>query len=164
MPMKKNIFILSLLLLTQTLPAYGQQTADLVGAWHTGTPGMMKRPDQTTPADKSDREKLFTYVFLADGNYAFTGYVDSMLANCKTILFNNIKGKYTVEGSTIKLEPASDFWNNSNTCAPLADKKENKTPVKRSLEFQRKEDAEGHQLLCLTDGGTETCHEKVKVK
>src|ERR1044072_5366839 len=161
--MKNAILILSLLLLlAQAFPAYGQQAENLVGAWHTGTPAMMKRPDQTTAADRSDREKLLTYVFLPDEHYDFARHMDSMVGSCKTIIFNSIKGKYTVEESTIKLDPVSDSWNNSNSCAPAGDKKENKTPVKRSLEFKLKEDKDGGQLLCLADGGTETCYEKVK--
>lgn len=159
--MKKVLLVLSLLLSANVFTAYGQQPGDIFGYWKTGSIGSLQYQNTVTGAAKSNRGSLFTYKFLPNGNYEFIGYMESTMYNCATTLFNEIKGKYTVDGSTIKLNPARDFWKNTNSCAASANKEQTKTPIKKSLKFERKED-DGKQLLCLTDGEAETCYRQEK--
>jgi hypothetical protein len=80
--------------------------------------------------------------------------------NCTTTLFNQITGKYDVDGSTISLNPARDYWKSTNSCAASSNKEQTKTPTRKTLEFQTKTDDYGNDLLCLSDGGTETCYQR----
>jgi hypothetical protein len=160
--MKKVFLVLSLLLMTNVFTAFGQDAGDVTGYWKTGSIGLLQYQNQTTGATKSNRGSLFTYKFLPNGSYEFIGYMESTMYNCTTTLFNEIKGKYTVDGSTISLSPSRDFWKSTNSCTASANKTQTKTPVKKSLEFRHKEDEYGKLFLCLTDGEAETCYRQEK--
>jgi hypothetical protein len=86
--------------------------------------------------------------------------MESTMYNCTTTLFNQINGKYRVEGSTIFLSPAKDLWKNGNTCAPSSSKQQLKTPVKKELQFDLRTDEQGKRLLCIVDGESETCYRR----
>jgi hypothetical protein len=115
-----------------------------------------------TGSTKPGRGSMFWYKFLPNGNYEFVGYMEVTMYNCTTTLFNEITGKYSVDGSTISLSPSRDFWKNTNSCAASGNKETTKTPTKKSLEFGTKTDEYGNELLCLTDGGAETCYRREK--
>ena len=80
--------------------------------------------------------------------------------NCTSTYFNQVTGKYNVDGSTINLNPARDFWRSSNSCAASANKETTKAPTPKSIEFQRKTDEYGKELLCITDGTAESCYQR----
>jgi hypothetical protein len=82
--------------------------------------------------------------------------------NCTTTLFNQITGKYSVNGTTIALNPSRDFWKNTNSCASSSNKQQTKTPTKKTLEFETKTDEYDAERLCLNDAGTETCFRREK--
>ena len=104
---------------------------------------------------------LFTYKFLPNGNYEFVGYMEVTMYNCTTTLFNQITGKYSVEGSTIYLNPSRDHWKNTNSCAASGNKETNKSPTRKTLLFERREDEYGKQLLCVAETGADrTCYRK----
>src|SRR6185369_5972301 len=63
-----------------------------------------------TGQTKNRRGQLFSYKFEADGTYTFVGYMESTMFGCTTGLFNEINGRYLVDGSTIFLNPSRDFW------------------------------------------------------
>lgn len=145
----------------QAYSAYGQ-SSEIAGYWKTGSVGSIQYQNRVTGATKSGRGSLFTYKFLPNGNYEFIGYMETTMYNCTTTLFNQITGKYSVNGSTISLNPSRDFWKNTNSCASSSNKQQTKTPTKKSLDFQTKEDEYGNELLCLSDGGSETCYRREK--
>ncbi len=133
------------------------QQSELVGSWKNGSVGMISYQNRTTGATKPGRGSIFTYKFLPNGNYEFVGYMESTMYNCTTTLFNDIKGKYRVEGNILHLSPTRDFWKSGNSCAASANKEQTKTPVKKSMTFETREDDYGATLLCLTEGESETC-------
>lgn len=139
--------------------AFGQ---DVTGYWKTGGVGTLQYQNQTTGATKSNRGSLFSYKFLPNGTYEFIGYMESTMYSCTTTLFNEIKGRYAVDGTTINLNPSKDFWKSTNTCAPNSNKQQTKTPVTMSLEYSFKTDEYGKQFLCLSDAKGETCYRKEK--
>jgi len=149
-------------MMANVFTAFAQDTSDVEGYWKTGSVGLLGYQNQTTGAVKSNRGSLFSYKFLPNGNYEFIGYMESTMYNCTTTLFNDIKGKYTVVGSTIKLAPTHDFWKSTNSCAASANKEQTKTPVKKSLEFRHQTDEYGKLFICLTDGEAETCYRQEK--
>lgn len=133
------------------------QTGEIVGSWKNGSVGMVQYENRVTGATKPGRGSIFTYRFQPNGSYEFVGYMESTMYNCTATLFNQITGKYTVDGSTIYLNPAKDLWKSTNSCAASGNKQQNKVPAKKTLEFAIRNDEYGKQLLCLSDGNSETC-------
>lgn len=163
--MKEALLFLSLLLVASSFTAFAQgaqESGDILGYWKTGSVGSLGYKNTTTGAVKSNRGSLFSYKFLPNGNYEFVGYMESTMYNCTTTLFNDIKGKYTVVGSTIKLSPSRDFWKNTNSCASGSNKEQTKTPTKKTLEFRHQTDEYGKLFICLNDGKAETCYRQEK--
>lgn len=158
----KKVFLGIFLTIGLTAANAFAQDSDVTGYWKTGSVGSLQYKNQVTGATKSNRGSLFSYKFLANGTYEFIGYMESTMYNCTTTLFNDITGKYTVEGSTINLNPTRDFWKSTNSCAASANKTQTKTPTKKSLEFSHKTDEYGKLFLCLNDAGSETCYRQDK--
>ena len=133
---------------------------DITGYWKTGSVGSIQYQNRVTGSTKPGRGSLFWYKFQPNGQYEFVGYMEVTMYNCTTTLFNEIKGRYSVDGSTIYLNPSRDFWKNTNSCAASGNKETTKTPTRKSLEFVTKNDEYGNELLCLTEGSGETCYRK----
>jgi hypothetical protein len=153
--------IFGILIAVQAYSAFGQ-TADIVGSWKDGSVGSVQYQNQVTGATRNGRSHVFTYKFLPNGNYEFVGYMELNNYGCASTLFNQIIGRYTVDGSTIYLNPSRDFWRSGNSCAASGNRETTKAPTKKTLEFERKEDEYGRQLLCIQDGEANTCYGKEK--
>jgi len=148
------------IIVSQVVPANAQRS--VLGYWKTGGLGMINEVNTTTGQTKNRRGQMFSYRFAADGTYTFHGYMESTMFGCTTSLFNEINGRYTVEGSTIFLDPSRDFWKNTYSCFPNSNRSQTKTPTKKSLEFGFKKDEYGKDFICLSDAGVETCYRREK--
>lgn len=155
------LLIFTALIAVQAYSAFGQ-TDSIVGNWKNGRVGTISYQNRVTGSTKPGRGSLFTYRFLANGTYEYIGYMEITMYNCTTTLFNQITGKYSVDGTTISLNPSRDFWKNTNSCAASGNKQQTKTPTKKSLEFETKTDESGADTLCLNDAGTESCFRREK--
>ena len=153
------LLIFGVLVAVQAYSTFGQ-TGAITGTWNNGSVGAISYQNRVTGATKPGRGSVFTYKFLPNGNYEFVGYMEVSMYNCTTTLFNQITGKYSVDGSTVSLNPSRDFWKNTNSCAASGNKQQTKTPTPKSLEFRTKLDDYGKQLLCLSEGGSETCYRR----
>ncbi len=129
----------------------------VVGYWKTGGVGTINEVNTVTGQTKNRRGTSFSYKFAADGTYTFVGYMESTMFGCTTSLFNEINGRYMVDGTTIFLNPSRDSWKNMYSCYPNSNKSQLKTPTKKSLEFRFKTDEYGKDFICLMDGDAETC-------
>lgn len=136
------------------------QSDPVVGEWKNGSVGSVQYKDRVTGSTTPGRGSVFTYRFLPNGNYEFTGYMQSTMYNCTTTLFNQITGRYTVVGSEIQLSPARDLWKSTNSCTASGNRQQTKEPVKKSLNFELRTDEYGAELLCLSENGSETCFRK----
>ena len=135
---------------------------DITGTWKNGSVGTIQYQNRVTGSTKPGRGSMFWYKFLPNGNYEFVGYMEVTMYNCTTTLFNEIQGRYTVDGSTISLNPTRDFWKNTNSCAASGNKETTKTPTKKSLQFELRQDEYGSELICLNDGTGATCYRREK--
>jgi hypothetical protein len=81
---------------------------------------------------------------------------------CTTGLFNEINGRYMVDGTTIFLNSSRDFWKNTYSCFPNSNKSQTKVPTEKALEFGFKTDQYGKSFICLSDAGVETCYSREK--
>ena len=129
------------IIVSQAVTAAAQDS--VVGYWQTGGVGMINEVNTVTGQTKNNRGQLFSYKFAADGTYTFVGYMESTMFGCTTALFNEINGNYTVEGSTIYLNPSRDFWKNTYSCFPNSNRSQTKIPTKKSVEFGFKTDEYG---------------------
>ena len=134
----------------------------VVGNWKTGGLGMINEINTVTGQTKNNRGTTFSYKFAADGTYTFVGYMESTMFGCTTGLFNEINGRYMVDGTTIFLKPSRDFWKNTYSCFPNSNRSQTKDPTKKSLEFGFKKDQYGKDFICLNDAGVETCYRREK--
>jgi len=155
----KKLSILSFLVLTLIAQSFGQ-TSQLIGSWENGNVGLIQYQNQVTGAVRNGRSSCFGYKFLANGNYEFVGLMEFNMYNCTTSYFNQVTGKYTVDGRTISLNPSRDFWKSTNSCAASGNKEVTKASTPKTVEFQRKTDDYGNQLLCLTSSEGETCYKR----
>lgn len=151
--------IFAVIVAVQAFSTFGQSNG-LIGSWKNGSVGTISYQNRITRATKPGRGSVFTYKFNANGSYEFVGYMETTMYNCTTTLFNQITGSYSVNGSTISLNPSRDFWKSTNSCAASGNKQQTKAPIRKSLEFQIKNDDYGSQLLCLTEGASETCYKR----
>lgn len=151
--------IFMMIVAVQAYSAFGQAN-ELAGSWKNGSVGTISYQNRVTGSTKPGRGSVFTYKFNPNGTYEFVGYMEVTMYNCTTTLFNNITGRYSVDGSTVNLAPSRDYWKNTNSCAASGNKETTKTPTRKTLAFQRRQDEYGSQLLCLSEGGSETCYRK----
>ena len=112
------------------------QASEIVGKWDNGNVGLIQYQNQVTGAVRNGRSSYFAYKFLANGNYEFIGLMEFNMYNCTTSYFNQVTGKYTVDGNSISLNPNRDFWKSTNSCAASGNKEVNKTPTPKTVEFQ----------------------------
>jgi hypothetical protein len=155
------LFVFFALVAIEGYSAFGQRS-EVVGSWKSGSVGSIQYQNQVTGATRSGRSHIFTYKFLPNGNYEFVGYMEINMYNCTTTLFNDITGKYSVDGNTINLNPTRDFWKSTNSCAASGNKQTTKTPTAKSIEFEAKTDDYGNPLLCIQDGEANTCFQREK--
>lgn len=149
------LFVFMVILAVQAYSAFGQ-AEEIVGSWKNGSVGAISYQNRTTGSTKPGRGSIFTYKFNPNGTYEYVGYMEVTMYNCTTTLFNQITGRYSVDGSTISLDPSLDFWKNTNSCSPSGNKQTTKTPTQKSLEFQIKRNDYGNRMLI--DGGSEACY------
>jgi hypothetical protein len=158
---KPSSLLLSLAIFAVTITVFAYsafgQTSDITGSWKDGSVGSIGYQNQATGVVRSGRSHIFTYKFFPNGNYEFVGYMELNNYGCSSTLFNQITGKYSVDGSTIFLNPSRDFWRSSNSCAASGNKETTKAPTKKTLEFERKQDQYGQEVLCIQDGEANTC-------
>lgn len=153
--------IFAIAILVQAYSAFGQQ-ADITGKWKDGSVGSVQYQNQVTGATRNGRSHIFTYTFLPNGNYQFIGYMELNMYGCASTLFNEIAGKYSVDGSTINLSPSKDYWKSTNSCAASANKESSKAPTKKTLQFEMGQDDYGQEVLCIQDGEAKTCYGRDK--
>ena len=148
------------IIVSQGVTATAQSS--VIGYWKTGGVGTINEVNTVTGQTKNRRGQMFSYTFAADGTYTFVGYMESTMFGCTTSLFNEINGRYLVDGSTIFLNPSRDFWKNMYSCFPNSNRAQTKSPTKKSLEFGFKTDEYGKDFICLNDAGVETCYRREK--
>jgi len=151
------LIIFAAIITIEGVSAFAQE-ANVVGKWQTGSVSLLLQyQNQVTGATRPGRSSLFSYKFLPNGNYEFIGLMEMNVYNCTSTYFNQITGKYTVDGSTINLNPSRDFWRSTNSCSASATKEVTKAPTKKSVDFRLSKDDSGRPQLCINEGSGETC-------
>lgn len=154
-------FLLVLTILAAGIAAYGQKVpAELTGEWKTGNVSMLQEKNTTTGQTTASNGSTFTYKFFADGRFEFIGYMKSTMYGCTTDLFNDKRGKVTVDGDQITLVPSKNFWRNTYSCSPRSNKEKNHVLENETFTWRLTEDEYGKQFVCLANEKGETCYRK----
>ncbi len=134
----------------------------LFGTWNTGGMSMMADRNRITGATTPSNGSTFKYVFTPDGRFEFIGMMQSTLYGCTTTLFNDKRGSFEMNGSTVTLIPNKNFWRQQNSCAPNSTKEKNHTLANETFQLRTKTDEYGKPYICLADAKGETCYRRAE--
>src|ERR1044072_2413633 len=134
----------------------------LVGSWGTGGVSLIGEPKTVAGATTPSNGWTFKYVFTADGRFEFVGLLQSTMYGCTTTLFNDKKGRFETDGSTLTLIPSRNFWRQQNGCAPNSTKERAHTLERETFRLRAKTDEYGKQFVCLSNEKGETCYRRAE--
>jgi hypothetical protein len=97
----------------------------------------------------------FTYQFLANGAVEYTGIMNVMTAGCNMQVFRSMKGKASLNGSTLTINWGPAAFSRADSCSPSKDYKKTLPAETETFQVKFKTDY-GQRQLCLT-GKDETC-------
>ena len=137
------------LIATQTS---AQVPSNLVGKWFSGSASILQEKNMTTGAVASRYGSSIGYEINADGTFQYAGLMKSTMYGCTTTLWNDQRGKISVEGDRITFAPSKDYWLNTNSCYPSANKEQNKELQAKTYNFEVGEKA-GRKCLCMREVG-----------
>jgi hypothetical protein len=144
-------FILALLMIT-SVSAQTRVPAELVGKWFEGGTSFLQEQNMSTGAISSGYGSSIGYVINADGTFRYAGLIKSTLYGCTTTLWNDRRGRVSIEGDRITFTPNKDYWMSANSCYPSADKEKNKELQAATYNFEVGE-KNGKTWLCMREVG-----------
>lgn len=133
---------------------------EIAGTWDNGRVSTINRQNTVTGAITPGSGTRFEYQFTANGKFYFTGLATTTNYSCTDTLFNEKAGSYTLNGSTLTLNPTKNFWRKTSTCG--AGSERNYTLAKEVYQFSTKTNEYGQELICLTNSSGESCYRRKK--
>ena len=144
---------LSLIVIVTTSNAFGQNVPEeLVGQWFEGSVSILQEQNMATGAVASRYGSSIGYVINADGTFRYAALIKSTLYGCTTSLWNDRRGRVSIEGDRITFTPTKDYWFNSNSCYPSSNKEKNKPLEAKTFNFETGP-RDGKQWLCMREVG-----------
>lgn len=134
--------------------------SDLVGVWRTGGTSMIGDRNTVTGAVTPSNGNTQKYEFRSDGRFAFIGYLQSTMYGCSTALFNHKQGRFTIDGSQLRLTLTKNFWRNTYSCSPASNKERNYTLDPEVYGVSFKTDEYGKLFICLANAKGESCYRR----
>jgi hypothetical protein len=129
--------ILTLLMVSSIFAQTRSSVPDnLVGKWFEGSTSILQEKNMTTGAVASSYGSSIGYVIGADGTFRYAALMKSTMYGCTTSLWNDRRGSISIEGDVITFTPTKDYWLNTNSCYPSANKEQNKALQARSFNFE----------------------------
>lgn len=143
---------------TEDKPVENKSNGSIVGTWDNGRVSTVNRQNTVTGAITPGGGTRFEYQFAANGKFSFTGLATTTNYSCTDTLFNEKAGSYTLNGSTLTLNPTKNFWRKTSTCG--AGSERNYTLTKEVYQFSTKINEYGQELICLTNNNGEACYRR----
>ncbi len=140
------------LLMVTSITAQTRVPAELVGRWFNGSASILQEQNMTTGALTSKYGSSIGYEIRADGTFQYAGLIKSTMYGCTTTLWNDRRGRITIEGDTITFAPNKDYWMSTNSCYPSANKEKNKELEAKTYNFEVGV-KEGRTWLCMREVG-----------
>ena len=125
---------------------------NLVGNWFEGSTSILQEKNMSTGAVASKYGSSIGYVINADGTFRYAALIKSTMYGCTTSLWNDRRGKISIEGDVITFTPDKDYWLNTNSCYPSSNKEQNKALQAKTFNFEVGT-KEGKQWLCMREVG-----------
>jgi hypothetical protein len=141
-------------------PRQNTRGGGIVGTWTNGTVSMLNEKNLATGQITSRGGSTFKYVFRANGTFEFIGLINSTMYGCTTSLFNDKRGRYEINGSTITLIPSKNYWRNQYSCSPSSNKERNYVLERETYQYRLKTDEYGATLICLANDKGESCYRR----
>jgi hypothetical protein len=123
-----------------------------VGNWFEGSTSILQEKNMATGAVTSRYSSSIGYVIGADGTFRYAALIKSTLYGCTTSLWNDRRGKISIEGDRITFTPNKDYWLNTNSCYPSSNKEQNKALQAKTFNFEVGTKA-GKQWLYMREVG-----------
>lgn len=130
----------------------------IVGTWDNGRVSTVNRQNTITGAITPGSGTRFEYQFTANGKFYFTGLATTTNYSCTDTLFNEKAGSYTLNGSTLTLNPTKNFWRKTSTCG--AGSERNYTLAKEVYQVSTKINEYNQELICLNSGKGDACYRR----
>ena len=125
---------------------------NLVGKWFEGSASILQEKNMATGSVASRYGSSIGYEIKADGTFQYAGLIKSTMYGCTTTLWNDRRGKISIEGDVITFTPNKDYWLNTNSCYPSSNKEQNKALQAKSYNFEVGE-KNGKTWLCMREVG-----------
>lgn len=136
---------------SSALSGPGPNAAHLIGKWRSTKVAATQYGNLTTGALAPTSGSNFTYEFLPDGTYQFTGLMQVTTYGCTSSIWRTASGKYHAEGGRVTLQPAGGVFKSQVCGGPLKEKPDSLDQV--SYVFQFEKDSNGEVLVMNgTDG------------
>ena len=126
--------------------------AELIGTWSEGSASILQEQNMTTGALSSKYGSSIGYEIRADGTFQYAALIKSTMYGCTTSLWNDRRGKISIEGDVITFTPHKDYWLNTNSCYPSANKEKNKELEAKAFNYEVGE-RNGKTWLCMREVG-----------
>jgi hypothetical protein len=126
--------------------------ANLVGKWFEGSASILQERNTITGATASRYGSSIGYEINSDGTFSYAGLIKSTMYGCTTTLWNDRRGTISIEGDQITFTPNKDYWLNTNSCYPSANKEKNKALEAKTYNFEVGE-KNGRTWLCMREVG-----------
>lgn len=147
---------LSLTIFASVGNVFGQTNAkipaNLIGSWFEGSTSILQEQNVITGQIASKYGSSIGYVINEDGIFRYAGLMKSTMYGCTTSLWNDRRGKISITGDEITFTPSKDYWFNSNSCYPSANKEQNKAVEAKTFNYEVGE-KNGKQWLCMREVG-----------
>ena len=157
--MYKDIALIIFAIVAMTVMINAQDVS-VVGTWRTGGMSTTDDVNTVTGARTASNGNTQKYEFRADGRFAFVVYLQSTMYGCTTALFNDKQGRYSIEGSQLRLIPSKNFWRNTYSCSAASNKERNYVLDQEVYEVSFKTDEYGKLFICLANQKGESCYRK----
>lgn len=132
-------------------PAPSPTNASLHGKWSNGRFSMIQYENRVTGAPAPPAGNHFSYEFRPDGTYQFHGLMQTVLYHCTTTLFSTEKGSYAIQGDRISVEPQSNVYKMTDSCAPSRNGEKPGKIVPKTYRFRIGTNEAGLRRLELID-------------
>ena len=144
--------IFTLLMVGSAFAQRSTVPANLVGNWFEGSTSILQEQNMSNGSVASRYGSSIGYVISGDGTFRYAALIKSTMYGCTTSLWNDRRGKISIEGDVITFTPNKDYWLNMNSCYPSSNKEQNKALQAKSFNFEIGT-KEGKEWLCMREIG-----------
>ena len=123
----------------------------LIGKWRTTTVRATQYVNSYTGVAAPTNGLSVAYEFAPDGTYSMNGTMQVTSYHCTSVMYNEDRGHYRVQGTRLYIDPQTGINRYSNNCAPSSNREVPKTMGKREYELRLEPNSVGEQQLVMAN-------------